>query len=265
MSTADPVEVPMSGGIANRGLVVRVGDTVRRPQRPTSPATQALLGHLAEVGFDGAPRFLGVDERNREVLTFVPGDAITPPYPAWALTDAALRSVAELLHRYHQAVASFDPLPHHWPTRPPTPFSTGLVSHNDPNLDNIVFRDQRAVALIDFDLASPGSRLWDLAIAARLWSPLRSETDITDDRLGSSLRRFRVFADACGISPAEHDLLVQAVRLSHDWVYDIVRVGGENGIPGYADYWNQGGAARAERSERWLSSNTSQLRRALQA
>ena len=265
MNTPGPVEVPMTGGIANRGLVVRVNDTVRRPQRPTSPATQALLGHLAEVGFDGAPRFLGVDERDREVLTFVPGDAITPPYPPWALTDTALRSVAELLGRYHEAVASFDPHPHDWPTRPPAPFSTGLVSHNDPNLDNVVFRDQRAVALIDFDLASPGSRLWDIAIAARLWSPLRSEADITDDRLGSSFRRFRVFADACGVSPGERDLLVDAVRQSHGWVYEIVRFGGENGSsPGYANYWNQGGAARAERSERWLTSHAAQLRRALQ-
>ena len=31
------------------------------PDRPTSPATHALLRHLAIEGFDGAPRFLGVD------------------------------------------------------------------------------------------------------------------------------------------------------------------------------------------------------------
>ena len=263
MTPSEPVEVPLPGGIANRGLVVRVGDTVRRPQRATSPATQALLGHLATVGFDGAPRFLGVDERDREVLTFVPGDAITPPYPDWALTDAALRSVAELLTRYHEAVASFDFGPHEWPDRPPEPFRTGLVSHNDPNLDNVVFRGERAVALIDFDLASPGGRLWDIAIAARLWAPLRSDTDITDRRLGSSLRRFRLFADACGLTSEERDLLVEAVRQSHDWVYEIVRVGGENGSRGYADYWAHGGAARAERSERWLTTTAPQLRRAL--
>ena len=49
------------GGTANRGQVVRIGDTVRRPWRATSAATQALLDHLAEVGFRGAPRFLDVD------------------------------------------------------------------------------------------------------------------------------------------------------------------------------------------------------------
>lgn len=263
MNLPEPEEVPLPGGIANRGLVVRVGNTVRRPQRPTSPATQALLGHLAQVGFDGAPRFLGIDDRGREVLSFVPGHAITWPYPAWALTEAALHSVAALLGRYHQAVASFDPAPYEWPARPPEPFRGALVSHNDPNLDNIVFRDERAVALIDFDLASPGSRLWDVAIAARLWSPLRSHADILDDRLGSSLRRFAVFARACGVRPEEHDLLVEAVRQSHSWVYEIVRAGGENGGRGYADYWASGGAERAERSERWLTASAELLRAAL--
>ena len=43
----------------------------------------------------------------------------------------------------------------------PAAYREGLVSHNDPNLDNIIFRDGEAVALIDFDLASPGSALWD--------------------------------------------------------------------------------------------------------
>ena len=49
---------PLPGGTANRGLVVRVGDTVRRPTAPCWPATHALLAHLSRVGFDGAPRVL---------------------------------------------------------------------------------------------------------------------------------------------------------------------------------------------------------------
>jgi hypothetical protein len=105
----DPLhEVQLEGGIANRGRVVRIGDTVRRPIRPTSRATHALLQHLGRVGFDGAPRFLGIDGQGREVLSYIPGAAVIPPYPAWALTDAALVSVAMLLRRYHEAVVDFD-------------------------------------------------------------------------------------------------------------------------------------------------------------
>src|SRR5437588_345826 len=49
---------PLAGGTANRGLVIRVGDTVLRPAAPCRPATHALLGHLAAAGFGGAPRVL---------------------------------------------------------------------------------------------------------------------------------------------------------------------------------------------------------------
>jgi len=258
-------EVPLRGGIANQGLVFRVGETVRRPLRPTSSATHALLRHLAEVGFDGAPRFLGLDPQGREVLSYIPGDAVVQPYPSWALTDAAIVSVAGLLRRYHEAVSTFDPAPHTWPeSPPPPPFRTGLVCHNDPNLDNVVFRDGEAVALIDFDLARPGSRLWDLAAAARLWAPLRRDIDIQDARRGRALGRFRVFVDAYGLVGADRDRLVDAVISNHDWLYGIVSRGAENGNPGFVEYWRTGAADRAGRTRRWYVRNARLLRAALE-
>jgi len=166
-------EIPLHGGITNQGRIVRVGPTVRRPRRPTSPATAALLMHLERVGFDGAPRALGVDDDGREVLSYVGGEAVVDPVPEWALSDAALVSVAELLRRYHAAVATFDPAGHVWPDQVPPGFRDGLVSHNDPNLDNVVFSGGRAVGLIDFDLAAPGSAVWDVACAGLQWAPLR--------------------------------------------------------------------------------------------
>lgn len=51
-----PAEVPLHGGTAHRGLVVKVGETVRKPQRPNSEGTHALLQHLHKGGFDGAPQ-----------------------------------------------------------------------------------------------------------------------------------------------------------------------------------------------------------------
>jgi len=71
---------PLSGGTANRGLVIRVGDTVLRPIAPCRPATHALLGHLAAVGFDGAPRVLAVGTAT-EMLTYIHGQAALPPLP----------------------------------------------------------------------------------------------------------------------------------------------------------------------------------------
>jgi hypothetical protein len=255
-------EVPLLGGTANRGLVVRVGDTVRRPMRPTGPATHALLRHLQAAGFDGAPRFLGIDRAGREVLSYVPGRAITPPYPDWALTDAALTGVARLLRGYHRAVEGFDPSPYRWPRRPPEPFGGGLVLHNDPNLDNVVFRDRRAVALIDFDLASPGAAVWDVAAAARLWAPLRRDADVTDARRGRALARFRLFTDAYGLPPADRARLVEAVVANHDWLYDVVRAGAADGHAGFTDHW-AAARDRAARTRRWYAEATVLLRSAL--
>ena len=254
-------EVPLLGGTANRGRVHRVGDTVRRPLRPTAQSTHALLRHLERVGFDGAPRMLGIDRTGREVLSYVHGTAITAPAPGWALTDGALRSVGELLRRFHEAVADFDPSPYSWPASAPAPFSGGTITHNDPNLDNVVFRDGRAVALIDFDLAAPGAPVWDLAGAARLWAPLRAPADTADTRRGQELQRLRVLVDAYGV--IDRDDVVDAVVTNHEWMCALVRDGARRGVPGFAAYWTGQAQARADRTRTWLADHTDAMRDAL--
>ena len=256
-------EIPLIGGTNNRGLVVRRGETVRRPLRATSPAVHALLAYLADVGFDGAPRLLGVDDQEREVLTFIPGDAVTPPYPAWALTDDALRSVAHLLRRYHQAVAGFDPAGHDWPNVAPPEFDEGMVCHNDLNLDNVIFRDGRAVALIDFDWANPGSPVWDVACAVRLWSPLRPEHYIGDARRGLALDRMRTFVTAYG-TELDPERLVRAVRLNHDRMYRLIEDGAGAGVAGFAAYWAES-EQRAADTRTWYAEQHDTLVAALRA
>jgi hypothetical protein len=240
--------IPLPGATANRGLVVRVGDTVLRPAAPCWRATHALLAHLAAAGFDGAPRALAVNA-GTETLTYMEGQAAVLPMPAELLTDAALVSVAELLRRYHRAAASFDPAGYRWPRPIPARFRTGLVSHNDVHPANLVFRDGRAVALIDFDLAGPGSAVWDVVAAARSWAPLFDEQDIADSRQGRALERFRIFLDACELTRAERRGVAEAVVANHDWTYAIVTEAAAAGHQGFADHWNQvaGSAARARR------------------
>jgi hypothetical protein len=252
-------EIQLEGGTANRGQVVRVGDTVRRPRQPASTAVHALLQHLELAGFDGAPRYLGEDELGREVLTYVDGDVPAAPHPAWARTDEALVSVAALLRRYHEAVRSFDPAPHVWPTTVPPAFGGGLVTHNDPNLDNVVFRDGEAVALIDFDLASPASALWDVALTARLWVPLRDPSDVPEELVPRTSQRLRLLADAYGLTAAERGTLAGAVRATHTWCYDIIRAGAEQGRPGYQDYWTPSAHEHDARGARWLERNLDAL------
>jgi Ser/Thr protein kinase RdoA (MazF antagonist) len=257
------VETELLGGTANRGLVVRVGDTVRRPLRASSTATHALLQHLESVGFKGAPTFLGVDSQGREVLSYLTGQTVTTPYPDWSMTDEALDSVAQLLRAYHQAVADFRPVGYEWAEPVPSAYVTGLISHNDPNLDNVVFRDGVAVALIDFDLAGPGSALWDVATAVRLWAPLRPEADIHDVRRGRSLTRLRRFADAYRLTDADRLRLVDAAADNHVWCMDYVRRGAETGHPWFRQRWTTGEADLTNRTNAWFARQAQALREAL--
>jgi hypothetical protein len=243
----------LSGGTANRGLVVRVGDTVLRPTAPCWRATHALLAHLAAVGFDGAPRVLSVGPAT-EMLTYMHGRAAVPPLSEDTLTDTALVSVAELLLRYHRAVASFDPAGYTWPRPVPAGFRTGLVSHNDVYPANMVFRDGRAIALIDFDLAGPGSATWDLAAAVRTWVPLFPDEDINDCRQGRVIERFRLFLQASELARAQRREVVEAVIANHDWTYAIVTDAVAAGHPAFADYWHKV-SAPVGRARRWCETH----------
>src|SRR3979490_123534 len=85
-------EIPLGGGNMSSG-VVRVGAPVRRPAGPWTPAVHALLTHLHEAGFRGAPRPLGIDDRGREILTFVPGPGGGPrPFHPLAARGARPRA-----------------------------------------------------------------------------------------------------------------------------------------------------------------------------
>ena len=247
-----PEEQQLHGGLTNAGKVTRVGDTVRRPQSRTSASTHALLDHLERVGFDGSPRFLGIDEQGREMLSFIPGDAVVAPYEAWALTDEALISVAVLLRRYHEAVASFDATDHVWPQSLPSAYRGGLVTHNDPNLDNFIFSGGHAVALIDFDLACPGSAVWDVACAGRLWAPLRDERDVPQPLRGRSIGRLRTFVEAYGLPEPERARVSDAALSALDWCYRIVRDAIADGHQAFGRQWRAGDRMRAERTRRWI-------------
>ena len=71
--TADSKEVSLAGGNLTPG-VVRVGETVRRPRSASSDFIARLLKHLNNVGYKGAPRYLGSDAQGRDILSYIPGE-----------------------------------------------------------------------------------------------------------------------------------------------------------------------------------------------
>jgi hypothetical protein len=177
-------EIGLPGGRTTRG-VVRIGAAIRRPRRLTTPFVVSLLRHLERAGFDAAPRFLGVDESERIILSFIEGDV--PEDIGWH-QDAVLTEAARLIRRYHDATAAL--------MDSPAARSANLevVCHNDLSPCNAVFRDGLPAALIDFDAAAPGTRLHDLGYAAWLWLDLGNE----DIDVETQRRRLRLFTQAYG-------------------------------------------------------------------
>ena len=64
-----------------------------------------MLKHLEAVGFDGAPRFLGVDDRGREILSYIPGEVAGRPRPPWIADEDRMISLARLVRAYADAAA----------------------------------------------------------------------------------------------------------------------------------------------------------------
>ncbi|SDO71003.1 Phosphotransferase enzyme family protein [Pedococcus dokdonensis] len=177
----------LSGG--NTGVVVRVGDTVRRPAGHWTPAVHALLHHLESVGFDAAPRALGIDARGREVASYLPGvagtlgpDVLDPRFR----TVEACRAIGAWLRGFHDAQVGFAPDPSlPWRVVPGRALALGeVVVHHDVGTYNTVLRPDGSFGVIDFDFASPGMPVDDLAYVLWSWVPLWHDDDAVRRELG---------------------------------------------------------------------------------
>jgi hypothetical protein len=230
-----PDEQPLAGGNVSAD-VVRVGDTVRRPSGPWTPAVHALLRYLRSVGFDGAPEPLGIDVKGREVLRFIPGtmawgDGFDLVRPA-----ARLARAARLIRDFHDAVTEFvPPTDARWQVGiPPDRFE--IIAHHDLAPWNLVVGKQWA--FIDWDGAAPGSRLWDLAWAVLGFVPLSANPTL---RSADADLRLRTFVDAYGLNDESERrhlaaMLGPRARSMHKFLADRTA----KGIEPWVTLWHQG-------------------------
>jgi hypothetical protein len=271
---ADLAEIPLAGGDVTEG-VVRIGDTVRRPVGPHSPLVHALLTHLESAGFEGAPRFLGIDRSGREVLSYIDGEVAGRPRPPWIADETRLASVGRLVRAFDDAAASFTPPPDALPAvavagppgMPPAPaYPPELIGHLDSTPENVVFRDGRAYALIDFDLAKPATRVDEMFNAMLWWAPLSDPRD-TDPLLRhvDVPRRSRILADAYGLSGTDRERIMEVAMLRTQRSWYLMKQRAETWGGGWQRMWDQGVGDVIKRREAWLDRHAATLAAAIAA
>jgi hypothetical protein len=218
------VEEERLAGGNTHAEVVRIGATVRRPTGPWTPGVHALLAHLERRCFTGAPRALGVDDQGREVLTYVPGEVVWPDHVGLVAPDAALAEVAATIRAFHDAVAGCPWLGDvAWSSRGADPRGPAeILCHNDLAPWNLVRRPDGGWTFIDWDLAAPGRRSWDLAWALLSLVPLMPDRAETDARIRERIAIFRV---AYGAAHFPADVLTVAVERCRAEAGRIERLG----------------------------------------
>jgi Ser/Thr protein kinase RdoA (MazF antagonist) len=220
---------------ANVSAVVQVGATIRRSMGPWSPAVHAVLQYLEAVGFDGAPRFRGIDDHGREVLTRLEG--YTPPEADLPyITDDRLAAVGRLIRELHGALAGFRlPAGVRWYRRLGSAEDEHLpICHLDIHPPNIVFRTGSPVGFIDWDLTSPAPHAWEIARAAWLLVPLADDARCRAKGWADPpdrYQRLRTFCDAYELELGARQGFTQRAMQMAQICADQVCAAAREGVP----------------------------------
>lgn len=270
----DDTQQPLTGGNASAG-VVRVGDTVRKPWLPGTPAVHAYLRRLATAdptlrlpAPGGVPGDPPRDAAGRQVLDFLPGELamLRPP-----MTPPELRRVGALIRRIHEA----SPTPEQWaadghlafdppllPAQDPdgAPATPELIGHHDLAPWNLVV-DASAdpahprLAFIDWDGAGPTTRAWELAYALPAFAVAAPDSDpaalaprlraVLDGYDAAPELRREVVALLAPRAAAMHALLRDAHR-------DGVEPWGSMFVSGHGAHWRGVADLLAAHPDEWM-------------
>jgi hypothetical protein len=224
---------------------------------PYSGALHALLLHLERVGFTGAPRSFGWDDKGRHLVEFVPGlRADHHDAPEGALEP---RRLGAFLREMHDALDSFVPPDYsRWFEGIPSP-GKDLIVHQDIAPSNIVLRADGSLVAIDWDAAGPGTRLWDLAYACHSFSPLyRAGADVA-----SASERLRELVDGYGLDDAQREELVPLLAMRSQRMYEYLDHMRATGRSPWIELWQRGIGTVWKSDAQWIRDNADTWRWAL--
>ncbi len=223
---------------------------MRRPQ-PAAPYVRDLLRHLERRGWPGAPRWLGVDDRDREVLSFLDGHvAWAADQPAAVRSEGSLVAAARLVRQFHDLTAGTE-----------LAGDDEVACHNDLSPKNTVYRDLgaglRPVAFIDWDIAAPGARIHDVAHVCWQYVGLGPDADAAE-----AGRLVRVVAESYGLV-ATPGALVETILWWQDRCWRGIAAAADAGEPAMVRLREGGAVDDVRAAYEWTGHHRSVLDRGL--
>jgi hypothetical protein len=239
----------LRGGLVTE--VVRVGDTVRRRPGRNARFVHRLLESLERAGWDGAPRFRGVDEQGREILSFLPGHVPWQPAEQMrARSDDSLAVAAGLVRQFHDLTAGIS-----------LAGGCEVVCHNDlsPRTPSTGTGQECCGRWRSSTGTSPRRGCGSTTSPARAGSTPGWARKIEDT--AQACRQVRVICDAYGL--ADRAAVVDTILWWQDRCWRGIQAGAAAGDPAMTRLHDSGATQQVRQEHNWVTRHRTELQAAL--
>lgn len=165
-----------------------------------------------------------------------------------------LRRVGRMIRKIHDASESI-PFPVEWNTLIPAD-NPNLMCHNDLAPWNLVIGERWV--FIDWDGASPSTRLWDLAYAAQTFGMLSE-----GEPVASAAVRLRAFVDGYGADASLREALPTTMAKRTEAMFELLRSSNDTGLQPLADMYTSGHGEFWRQATEYVTRNHTAWERAL--
>lgn len=161
------VSYKLEGGNMNKPTLK--SNYIYKELNKSTPTIHHFLVHMKSKGLNWLP-ISAIDlNMKKHVLSYIDGE-VPHDMPSWIWNEDILKEVALMMMHWHEASLNFYDNEPIWYMENNEVHE--VICHNDFAPYNCVFDNAHLVGVIDFDVCSPGSRIWDLAYAAYRFIPL---------------------------------------------------------------------------------------------
>ena len=190
-------EIPLTGGRITLG-VVKKGNQVLRPLCTNSTFVHDVLKWLEKKMVDLAPKFIGLTNDEREIISFL--DGTSPDNIGW-FSDNQLYEAGKIIKRLHDNLSDF-----------PGCTDGKTVCHNDLSPCNFMFLNDLPYTVFDWDASTIDDPINDIAYAIWLWLDIGFD-DVYDDGCGPNTpsvigKKAKIMLDAYGLEKEKRNILI---------------------------------------------------------